>query len=535
MTASVECSDRAAFPDDLAATLAARPEWGSLWSTAASTATAGRGPRPRRVQRPGRPPTSPPSSWPTSTTPSRRRPTAGRRPPPCPGSTYVELPGLGHGAVFSTLPGGGLQSFLDDPTAPDTSCVATHGPAGVGRRLTGDAGHQPVDSFDCNRYSSGCGDGGRWSSTGATSRSTSWPSGAASPSGPSATTSPRACSRRPAAGAARPATAPPTSSALDLIAELQARGLRLHRHRRPPRATPGRRRRRRLARPRRGASSGRGREDGPCSSASRSWPSRLAGDPGRHAVDALERTGLVERRADTVPVATSCPAPACSTSPSQLVRLGIDLETAARLRDLLQAPAAATWPPSWWPSSPTRSASATWPSRARPPWPTCSTQLQPLTRRTVDLLFAHEMERAQQALLDAAVAAAHHRRREPAVTTAHPPRPRRHRRAPASPASAPPSRSSEAGIDHVLLERADDLGRHLAGQQLPRLPLRRPVPPLLVLLRPEPGLDRDLLAPARDPGLPAAHGRGARRRRPHPLRPRGARRGLGRRRRGAGG
>ena len=53
--------------------------------------------------------------------------------------------------------------------------------------------------------------------------------------------------------------------------------------------------------------------------------------------------------------------------------------------------------------------------------------------------------------------------------------------------------------------------RHLAGQQLPRLPLRRPVPPLLVLVRPEPGLDRDLLAPARDPGLPAPHGRGARR------------------------
>ena len=46
--------------------------------------------------------------------------------------------------------------------------------------------------------------------------------------------------------------------------------------------------------------------------------------------------------------------------------------------------------------------------------------------------------------------------------------------------------------------------RHLAGQHLPGLPLRRAVAPLLVLLRAEPELVQHLLAAGGDPRLPAA-------------------------------
>ena len=49
--------------------------------------------------------------------------------------------------------------------------------------------------------------------------------------------------------------------------------------------------------------------------------------------------------------------------------------------------------------------------------------------------------------------------------------------------------------------------RHLARQHLPRLRLRRPVAPLLVLLRAQPGLVALLLRPARDLGVPEAHRR----------------------------
>jgi pimeloyl-ACP methyl ester carboxylesterase len=44
-------------------------------------------------------------------------------------STFVEFPGLGHGAVFSApCPEAVYKSFLADPSAPDTSCVAGMGP-----------------------------------------------------------------------------------------------------------------------------------------------------------------------------------------------------------------------------------------------------------------------------------------------------------------------------------------------------------------------------------------------------------------------
>ena len=53
--------------------------------------------------------------------------------------------------------------------------------------------------------------------------------------------------------------------------------------------------------------------------------------------------------------------------------------------------------------------------------------------------------------------------------------------------------------------------RHLALQHLSRLRLRRALPPLLVLVRAEPRVERDLLPPARDPRLPPARGRRVRR------------------------
>ena len=60
------------------------------------------------------------------TPPDDTEATAGR----FPNGTYVELPGLGHGAVFAhDCPRSVFSAFIADPTAPvDTACVATMGP-----------------------------------------------------------------------------------------------------------------------------------------------------------------------------------------------------------------------------------------------------------------------------------------------------------------------------------------------------------------------------------------------------------------------
>ncbi len=70
--------------------------------------------------------------------------------------------------------------------------------------------------------------------------------------------------------------------------------------------------------------------------------------------------------------------------------------------------------------------------------------------------------------------------------------------------------------------------RHLARQHLPRLPLRRAVASLLVLVRAQPELVQHLLRPARDLGVPARLQRPLRRHPAHPLRARAARCRLGR-------
>ena len=67
------------------------------------------------------------------------------------------------------------------------------------------------------------------------------------------------------------------------------------------------------------------------------------------------------------------------------------------------------------------------------------------------------------------------------------------------------------------------------GEHVPGLPLRRPVAPVLVLVRAEPALDADLLAAGRDPRLPARLRRPVRDPAADPLRLRASRGPLGRR------
>jgi DNA-binding transcriptional MerR regulator len=130
---------------------------------------------------------------------------------------------------------------------------------------------------------------------------------------------------------------------------------------------------------------------------------RLADAPDG-ALDALVATGLVERRADTSPVTYLVPSPGLLDVALQLAGLGIDLETAAALRALLEHRLRAL----------ATDLVAEFTDRVSlghlaGEGPAALTELidalQPVARRTVDLVFAHEMERAQRALLDAAVAA----------------------------------------------------------------------------------------------------------------------------------
>ena len=65
--------------------------------------------------------------------------------------------------------------------------------------------------------------------------------------------------------------------------------------------------------------------------------------------------------------------------------------------------------------------------------------------------------------------------------------------------------------------------RHLAGQHLPGLPLRRALAPLLVLVRAQPGLVPHVLAAGGDPRLPEGLRRALRRAAPRPLRDRARR------------
>ena len=81
--------------------------------------------------------------------------------------------------------------------------------------------------------------------------------------------------------------------------------------------------------------------------------------------------------------------------------------------------------------------------------------------------------------------------------------------------------------DFLVFEQARGRGWHLAGQHVPRLCLRRALTPVLVLVRPQPGLVGHLLGAGRDLGVPAGD-RGAVRGHAAPApRPGAARRRLG--------
>ena len=127
---------------------------------------------------------------------------------------------------------------------------------------------------------------------------------------------------------------------------------------------------------------------------------RLTGTPAGTA-DELVRTGVVERRADTTPVVYFVPSPGMLEVAVAFVHLGIDLEVGARLRDLLQRRLGTM--ASDLVAQFTDEVSIEHLADAGPgALAVLLDQLRPLTRRTVDLLFAHEMERAQRQLLDTA-------------------------------------------------------------------------------------------------------------------------------------
>lgn len=114
----------------------------------------------------------------------------------------------------------------------------------------------------------------------------------------------------------------------------------------------------------------------------------------------LIRTGVVERRSDTRPVVYLVPSPGMLDVALQLAGLGLDLEVAARLRTLLQARLGAL--ATELVSAFTDEVSVNLLADGGPDdLVRLLEQLRPLTRRTVDLLFAGEMERAQRELLAA--------------------------------------------------------------------------------------------------------------------------------------
>ena len=144
-----------------------------------------------------------------------------------------------------------------------------------------------------------------------------------------------------------------------------------------------------------------GIDDRPVVLRDRERAERLAAPPAG-SIEALERSGVVERRPGTVPASWVVPSPELLDIALATIRLGLDPDAGARLRDLLQQrlrAAAVDLVASF-----TEEVSRTQLAEQGPgALAALLERLQPLTRRTVDLLFAHEMERAQQQLVDAAL------------------------------------------------------------------------------------------------------------------------------------
>ena len=125
---------------------------------------------------------------------------------------------------------------------------------------------------------------------------------------------------------------------------------------------------------------------------------RLDGAPAGTAA-ALERGGLLERRADTMPVTWLVTSPALLDIALELQAAGFDLETAAvtrrlltrrlgRLADELVA------------ETTERVSLQRLADGGPAELAALIDRIRPLTRRAVDVVFAHEMERALRAVLD---------------------------------------------------------------------------------------------------------------------------------------
>ena len=141
-------------------------------------------------------------------------------------------------------------------------------------------------------------------------------------------------------------------------------------------------------------------DDRPVVLRDRELADRLAGTPGA-PTEALERSGVIERRPGSVPASWVVPSPELLDIALATIRLGLDPDAGARLRDLLQdrlRSMAAELVAAFTDEVSAASLAEQGPAGLA----ALLEQLQPLTRRTVDLLFAHEMERAQQDLLGGA-------------------------------------------------------------------------------------------------------------------------------------
>ena len=103
--------------------------------------------------------------------------------------------------------------------------------------------------------------------------------------------------------------------------------------------------------------------------------------------------------------------------------------------------------------------------------------------------------------------------------------------APGSPGMLAAIRLAEAGIDHVVLEKNDDVGGTWLENALPGRGRRHPEPPVLVLVRAAALVD-PLRQARRGAHLPARRRRRPRPAQGHPVRHRGGERGL---RRASGG
>jgi DNA-binding transcriptional MerR regulator len=127
---------------------------------------------------------------------------------------------------------------------------------------------------------------------------------------------------------------------------------------------------------------------------------RLAGLPADTCAGLL-RAGVVEKRTDTTPVVFLVPSPGLLQVATASIRLGVPVEAGARIQRFLQERVRATavdLVDLFTDEVSLGHLSAEGPAALAD----LLDQLRPLARRTFDLLFTHEMERAQRALLDRA-------------------------------------------------------------------------------------------------------------------------------------